>query len=392
MTNLLGNTPLPVAGLQPVVNVRHNWVALAFQLPINCSAKAVLPLLAGEQGLFEAVGGLPVIIPCADPFAFLPSEVEHLPNGRLILAIPAARCSITSLDTQLRNLQVGGVRCLVEGCVPPELELPKQVLAMVHDCGSAYSLAAAKETMRKLSGLHVARRVDTRQQFDECKAAGFSWFMGDYLLQTAGGEGTSRTRLLKLLALIGRDAEARELEALLKQDLALSFHLLKLVNSAAFAPSNPITSFTQAINVLGRRQLQRWLQLLLYARTDDGIQSSPLLPLAALRASLMEGLCKAAGGDQEMQEKAFMVGMFSLLAVALSTALDEVIVALKLDASLVDALLHKRGHLGALLKLVEDASRGNVIPDLASCEISAEQYWPALMKAFRWASVVMQEA
>jgi EAL and modified HD-GYP domain-containing signal transduction protein len=140
------------------------------------------------------------------------------------------------------------------------------------------------------------------------------------------GDGTSRKRLLALLGLLARDADSRELEVLLKQDPALAYHLLKLVNSAAFALSSPIHSFGQAINVLGRRQLQRWLQLLLYARQQDDGLANPLLPLAAVRAH--DGrLAKALGWDRDQQDMAFVAGVFSLLDVLLAMPMTEIVAA-----------------------------------------------------------------
>ena len=171
------------------------------------------------------------------------------------------------------------------------------------------------------------------------------------------GDGTSRKRLLALLDLLARDADTRELEVLLKQDPSLSYHLLKLVNSAAFALSSPVHSFSQAINVLGRRQLQRWLQLLLYARQQDDGLSNPLLPLAAVRAAQMEALVRAQGGDRDQQDMAFVAGVFSLLDVLLGMAMTEIVAALSLDLDVVMALLDRGGPLGQLLKLVEGHDR-----------------------------------
>jgi EAL and modified HD-GYP domain-containing signal transduction protein len=129
---------------------------------------------------------------------------------------------------------------------------------------------------------------------------------------------------------------------LLKQDPALAYHLLKLVNSAAFALSSPIHSFGQAINVLGRRQLQRWLQLLLYARQQDDGLANPLLPLAAVRASMMEELAKSLEGDRDQQDMAF-VAVFSLLDVLLAMPMTEIVAALSLDLDVVRALLDRAG-------------------------------------------------
>ncbi|WP_338844859.1 HDOD domain-containing protein [Massilia sp. W12] len=389
--NQPGIHALPIAGLQPVANMKQHWVAAWCHLPARFPGSQLAPLLAGDNGLFDALGSLSLILPCPDPFSWNSIEVDKLPHGRLILALPASRCGVPSLEPQLRSLQSAGARFVVAGCLPPGFKIAPQIEAMMFDM-SIGQIALARDTMSQMRGAHLASRVDSNAQMLECKAAGFSWLCGDYALQPGGikMEATSRSRLLKLLALVARDAEARELEVLLKQDLGLSFHLLKLVNSAAFAPATPITSFTQAINVLGRRQLQRWLQLLLYARSDESGAANPLLPLAALRASLMEGLCRASGGDAAMCEKAFMSGMFSLLPMALEGALDEVIATLKLDEQVVQAILRQGGELGRLLDLVDAASRGRSLPD--SGDISPAEWWQAMGQAWRWASVVIREA
>jgi EAL and modified HD-GYP domain-containing signal transduction protein len=168
---------------------------------------------------------------------------------------------------------------------------------------------------------------------------------------------------------------------LLKQDPALSYHLLKLVNSAAFALSSPIHSFGQAINVLGRRQLQRWLQLLLYARQQDDGMANPLLPLAAVRASHMEALSKALGWDRDQQDMAFVAGVFSLLDVLLGMPMTEIVAALSLDLDVVMALLDRGGPLGELLRLVEKHDGAS----LAKAGIGHEAYWGAQLQAYHWA-------
>lgn len=205
----------------------------------------------------------------------------------------------------------------------------------------------------------------------------------------------ARSLLLKLLSLVTSDADTSEIEALIKRDPHLSYQLLKLVNSVAFARSGKISNFTQAIALLGRRQLQRWLQLLLYARPQGSVEASMMLPRAALRASLMEALAKDKGLKHEQQDNAFMVGMFSMLEVLFGTPLADIVAPLNLDEQVLQALLAGEGQLGSLLAVVK-AGEGLPGPALTaaleSAGISRPAWAKALADAVRWTVQVSREA
>jgi hypothetical protein len=212
---------------------------------------------------------------------------------------------------------------------------------------------------------------------------------------TPKSDATTRGILLKLLSLVTSDAETSEIEALIKRDTNLSYHLLKLVNSVAFARSGKITNFSQAIALLGRRQLQRWLQLLLYARPQGSAEASPLLPRAAMRASLMEALAKRKSLSPGQQDDAFMVGMFSMLETLFGLPLAEIVAPLNLAEDVLQALTEGSGSLGALLTVVRasEAAPGPALTDaLAAADIPRETWTVALVDAVKWTVKVSKEA
>lgn len=207
--------------------------------------------------------------------------------------------------------------------------------------------------------------------------------------------GPASAVLLKLLSQLTGDAETRDIEATLKRDPQLSVQLLRLVNSVAFAPTSRIGSFSQAINLLGRRQLQRWLQLLMFANQNTPGYGKPLLARAALRAALIENICKVRGNSRDVQDTAFIVGMFSLLDVLFNQPLTKIIVPLKLADDVNAALLEHDGPLGDLLALVmaaEENDTAKIIAALSPLKISAEEWCKVQIAALQWTLQISQDA
>ncbi len=371
----------PLVGIKPVLDTQNHWAGLAFQLPAAASLSDLQALLCCPES--EELGSLDYYIPLADPLLLDPSQLDGLPLERIVFTVPAALLADGAVQKRCKQLAERGLRLLADGDAGVA-SAQAGISGLDVDCADALPGALA---MMTLPGPHLARNADAVRAH-ECRKAGFTLFRGELPRaqeHDAGqGDGTTRKRLLALLGLLAQDADSRELEALLKQDPALSFQLLKLVNSAAFAPnSNPIHNFGQAINLLGRRQLQRWLQLLLYARQQADGPANALLPLAALRAAQMEALCKLRDGERDEQDMAFLVGVFSLLDVLLAMPMTDIVSALNLDLDVVAALLDRTGELGEMLALVEmHEPQASALRDVG---IDNETYWRSLLQAYHWA-------
>jgi len=397
------NIPIfPLVFLQPVADVHYMWTALSLHVsPLDDNGSDVIARLFHDFGLSEALGRLSCIVPVPNPVRFIGEFGTPPPGVNLILRIPVEFCADPARQPVLERLSQMGYGLIADGLPAGNitfLQFPGCVESISLDC-SAGIVPKASSWLNALRGPHIAENVPDPVLFDACRVQGFRWFSGDYpLLPLSTGvqkDAISRGRLLKLLELVSHDADVPELEALLKQDPALSYQLFKLVSSAAFGFSAHITNFTQAINLLGRRQLQRWLQLLLYARFPGDESANPLLPRAAARAAMMEALCQQLDGDRDEQDRAFIVGMFSLLDTLLGMPLKLIVEPLRMPQDIVDALMQRSGRLGYALDVVERAEYGRIPlrhSDLERAGISPEGYCEALIQAYRWASKVSQEA
>lgn len=376
---------LPLVHLQAAANAGNQWAALTLRIDESASDPGTAwHAMFATPDLLAAVAPLDCLLYIATPAILTPALLALMPANRVMFAIAAAALADGAACRAMAALQEEGYRILVDGAHPAALEATPTLRALALDCTNG---APQPGALAPLFGPHLARGVHSAARLAQCAKAGFGWFSGDYPIHPAPSDepddGCARKRLLNLLVLLQADADTREVETLLKQDPALSYHLLRLVNSAAFALSTPIASFSQAIRLLGRRQLQRWLQLLLYARQREDGLPNPLLPIAALRAAQMESLCKQRGGDREAQDLAFMVGVFSLLDVLLGISMDEIVAELKLAPDAAAALTERSGALGTLLALVETPAPSRAA--LHAADIAPARWWQSQLHAYHWA-------
>lgn len=233
-------------------------------------------------------------------------------------------------------------------------------------------------------------REDERLVKEEMPA-GTLLIEGDWCMaappKPTGAQAASRALALQLAQLVASDAHTHDIEALLRKDPTLSYHLLRLVNSLGIGAGRKISSFSQAILILGRQQLRRWVNLMLFAARQGDPRSAMLLARVAVRGRLLEQLSKSRDQDKGTQDQSFIAGMFSLLGVLFGMALPEVLAPLSMNEALQEALLEDKGELATALRLceaVEEGDFGAVATHLQQLFISVEDFNNAMVDANLW--------
>lgn len=167
----------------------------------------------------------------------------------------------------------------------------------------------------------------------------------------AGTRGISANRLALyqvVSALQQPDAQLHEVEKRIARDVALSFRLLRYVNSAAIGLRGEVRSIGQALALLGLENARRWAMLRVIASVDEKPTELTLTALTRGR------FCELAGTEAGIARLAelFTLGLFSVLDALMDTSMREATELLPLADDMRDALVDRSGPMGELLQAV----------------------------------------
>jgi len=218
----------------------------------------------------------------------------------------------------------------------------------------------------------IAEKVETKEDFEFCYSLGFDYFQGYFFAKpsvvTAKSLSPAQLVLIELSRSLSREDEFHTIEVLFKKNPELNYKLLKFMNSAAFYTSEKITSLRQSLALLGYRNLQKWVMLLLFAGEGGDFRLSPLLERAALRGRIMELLAKKISNDPVIADSAFMTGVLSLIDILLEVPIANILNEFNLSRDINNALIRREGFLGALVLIVEmlEQEKFNLIQQMLS--------------------------
>jgi len=268
--------------------------------------------------------------------------------------------------------------------------LPYADIIKINTLSYQGELAALVQTLRRHPVKILAEKVETLEQFEACKELGFDYFQGYFfckplLMVNQHTFQSNKAQLLQLLSHILAAESPKELEYEIAHDLALSYKLLRYINSAAVGLRQPISSIGHALALIGLDNLRVWVSMLLISSLSKG-KPDALILLSFCRGRFLEQLASNHGNKQESNDY-FILGMFSLLDALLNQSIDEVMESISLPELVRNGLLNTSSEAGIRLNLIQALEHGDwtqldgILPTVA---LDDEQISAIYSEAIQW--------
>ena len=370
----------------------------------HAAATAAVISHASQLGMQRVVGERLAFVN-VDEVVLMSDFVRFLPADKVILEILETVKATDAVLARVIELRGFGFKFALDDVIAESddvrrlidlVDVVKIDVRAVPDGTLPALVARFKSLGKKL----LAEKVETLAEYNTCMALGFDFFQGYYFARPHILSGKkiapSELVILSLLQLITSDADNRDIELAVKRDPLISLNLLRLVNTPAAGARHPINSLAEALLLLGREQLQRWLQILLYATPGTTVElHSPLLQMATTRGKLMELMTqKLSLAQRPSPESGFTVGIMSLMDALFSMSMEDILGSLRVAPDVRAALLEREGTLGDMLgvvELLENPKRGAQLGKLVKgLGLTVQQVREIELEAFSWVNELVQ--
>lgn len=319
--------------------------------PTSATAELVTRALL-DVGLEPLVGRHRAWINIARDF-LVSRSFEALPiDGVVLEVLETVRAEPLVLEA-LRAARRAGFKVALD-----DFEVRSDTRALMDECDYIKLDCAGRDSAQMRHNLNevkrdgitlLAEKVETREMFESCAAAGSSLFQGYYFARPEPVQGakvtTDKLRLMRVIAELNHaEASIERVAELVQADVGLSYRLLRYANSAGVGRARVFEHVREAIVMLGLDRVRACATLLALS----ALSSKPpeLARLALVRARYCQLVGEARRGDAQ---KHFVAGLFSVLDAYLDDTMPNIVSKLPLEKDISSALLERTGSLGAVL-------------------------------------------
>lgn len=242
----------------------------------------------------------------------------------------------------------------------------------------------------------LAEKVESEEEYRAAIAAGYKLFQGFFfskpaVLATKDFRGQTYHYLKVLEEVESEEPNFNIITKVFESDVALSFRLLKLLNSAAFQTNSRIKSINHALVILGLKEIYKWVMLMMMRDLGKG-RPDELVRLSLVRGKFCE-LLSTETPYKERKNEAFLVGIFSMLDLLVGEELSVILKEIPLSPDVKEALLGERNCFSQLLDLTvcyEFADWTDVEKIIEEMKIDEKMMTNHYVAALEFASAVME--
>jgi c-di-GMP-related signal transduction protein len=242
----------------------------------------------------------------------------------------------------------------------------------------------------------LAEKVETRSQYEHARHLGCSLFQGFFF----GKPETLSSREIPahqhnyyqlLQAIHQPQPNLAELESIIKHESALSYRLLRYLNSAAFAFRMEIRSIRHALALLGLNEVRKWVSIVAIAGIAKG-RPSELVITSMVRARFAE-LLAMEPSLRKYSPELFLMGLLSMMDAILGRPLVDILAELPVTADVKSALLTSSGPLYPVYEFIKAYEQGDwneIMPRAHALRLSEGKITEAYLDAADWANQAYQ--
>jgi EAL and modified HD-GYP domain-containing signal transduction protein len=289
----------------------------------------------------------------------LQDYARMLPRESLVIEVLESVEPNDEVLEACRNLRRDGYRIAIDDVLDTEQLLPYiDVASIVKIDFRATTPSSRKDLIRLVEsrGMDLlAEKVETADEFLQARSEGFRFFQGYFfcrpVIVSTKDIPPSTHNALEFLREVSRPEVAFDrVEAMISNELSLSYKLLRFLNSASMGLRQPVRSIRQGLTLLGEQRLRRWSSLV--AMHELGSLDCPeVLFLSTARAKACETIAARSRLAMRQQE-AFLIGLFSLLEVIVGRSQEELLRELPVSSDVRDALCGESNEISAPFQLV----------------------------------------
>lgn len=295
--------------------------------------------------------------------------VPLLPVKNIVICFAASRIELEKFAPFLASLIENGYQLALinpdfDGITPEQLALFSYIKISVERDGVSGAISYANA--KKFAKLHIIiTDVTIKQQLDKIiNCTNIKLFSGDLFNLREDVKGNKvpiyKNLISKVIILINSPlVNLSSIAAAIEVDSTLSYKIIKLTKSAMYYRNFRITGVQRALEVIGLRDLTKWFGMALLTSIDG--KPDCLYRMAISRAYFTQAVAKTLYPNKD---GAFITGLFSYLPVFFNENIETLLNDLPLDQDINNALIHHRGELGMVLKVVclYELGKWNEIP------------------------------